>query len=300
MALTAPMMWVDGAMVSSSDATLPLLAHATQRGSLVFDLGSFNATARGPALFRPQDHVARFLRSCRVVGLQIEPDADALLTAAVKVVATSGEQHGWVRWCAFFAAAQPDLLPRSSRAQVAVAVQTPEDPPRQKPLRVGTFDDARKAAPEALDPGVKAAAAYLGPMLARRRAQAAGYDDVVLIDCEGNIAEPPVANVFAVVDGALWTPPSRYVLPGITRQSVLELGRYEGLEVREEPLSQQSFASADEVFFSGTQLPIAAVESVNGKAVKQAPGPITERIRHRLSQVQAGEDPAFRHWLLPV
>ena len=277
------------------------MGHAPQRGSLVFDVGSFHASAAGGiALFRAREHVARFVRSARIVGLTLRYDEEALLRAAVDVVARCGRDEGLVRWSVLYAAPEPDLLPRDTTTRVAVAAQLLEDPPSMKAVRVAIFDDARKAAPEALSPEAKVAAAYLGPMLARRRAVNAGSDDVVLLDREGNVAEAPVANVFAVVHGALWTPPLAYVLPGITRDAVLALALADGIPVREEPLPPQALASADEAFLTATSFPIAPIGAVNGRALGAAPGPITARLAARFAEAQRGADAKLVAWLTPV
>lgn len=302
MAITAKMVWRDGALVDRDTATLPVMGHATQRGSLVFDVGSFHASrsrdgARGVALFRAREHVARFMRSARIVGLPLPFDEEALVRAAIDVVAACGRPQGLVRWSVYFAAAEPDLLPRDIATHVAVAAQLLEDAPRMMPLRIAIFDDARKAAPDALDPEVKVAAAYLGPMLARRRAVAAGADDVVLLDREGNIAEAPIANVFAVSRGTLCTPSLGHVLPGITRDAVLALARNEGLAVREAPLSRAELASADEAFLTATSLPIGRIGSIDGRDLPTAQGPVTSRLAARLFAAQRGEEEAFAAWL---
>ncbi|MBN9163106.1 MAG: hypothetical protein BGO98_12755 [Myxococcales bacterium 68-20] len=300
MAITAPLLWLDGALVASSTAGAPLMGHAAQRGSLVFDVGSFHGTPRGPALFRARDHVARFLRSARIVGLELAFDEKTLLDSATRVVAESGCEDGLVRWSAFLRAREPDLVPRDHAAHVAVAAQSLQDPPRRDPIRVAVFDDARKAAPEVLPPDTKAAGAYLGPMLARKRAIAAGADDVVLLDRDGDIAEAPIANAFAVVAGTLWTPPLGRVLPGITRDSVLALARDEGIPVREERLPLDVFTSADEAFLTSTSLPIAPIGWVNGRPLREASGPVTTRIVERIAAAQRGADPSRDAWLTYV
>lgn len=300
MAITAARMWLDGAMVASIDATLSLMGHAAQRGSLAFDVGSFHPTADGAALFRAREHVSRFLQSARTVGLDLPYTQDALLAASLDVVVDSGATQGLIRWSAFFAAEQPDLLPRSCVGRVAIAVQLPQDPPSSRPLRVAVFADARKASPDVLDPTVKAAGAYLGPMLARRRAVAAGMDDVVLLDRDGNLAEAPIANVFAVFGDVLSTPPLGCVLPGITRDSVLAIARDEGLAVREAPITPASFAAADEAFLTGTSMPLSPIGHINEVALKVAPGRITERLLRRLVSIQGGRDGTFAGWLTPI
>lgn len=297
MAVTAPQMWVDGAMIASADATLPLMAHAAQRGSLVFDVGSFHETPRGAALFRAREHVARLLRSARAVGLSTTRTEEELVSAARDVVRACGRDEGLVRWSVFFAAREPDVLPRSSDARVAVAAQLYEDAVQARPLSVAVFDDARKAAPEALSPSIKAAAAYLGPMLAKRRAVAAGADEIVLLDRDGCIAEAPTANVFAVRGGVLFTPPCTYVLDGITRDAVLAIARAERIEAREEPLTPEAFAAADEAFLTATSYPIAPLTSVNGRAFRGAPGEVTRRLAARLTAAQCGTDPVDPAWI---
>jgi branched-chain amino acid aminotransferase len=297
---TAPLLWLDGAIVATSTATLPLMAHAPQRGSLVFDVGSFHEARSGVALFRAHEHVARFVRSARIVGLALHFDEAALVRAAIDVVAACGKNHGLVRWSVYFAASEPDLLPRDPATHVAVAAQLLEDPPRTKSMRIATFDDARKAAPNALSPEAKVAAAYLGPMLARRRAVAGGADDVVLLDHEGNVAEAPIANVFIVKKGVLYTPSLGCVLPGITRDAVLALALAEGIEAHEVTLTRGELADADEAFLTATSLPIAPIGTIDGRALADAPGPVTSRLTARLEAAQRGEDAAFASWLTSV
>ncbi|MBX3190510.1 MAG: aminotransferase class IV [Labilithrix sp.] len=300
MAITAPLVWLDGALVPSADATVPLMGHAPQRGSLVFDVGSFHETKSGPALFRVREHVARFLRSASIVGLSFGYDEAALVRAAIDVVAACERSEGLVRWSAFFAADEPDLIPRSADARVAVAALFYRDPPRTSPLRIAVFDDARKASIEVLSPEAKAGAAYLGPMIARRRATLAGADDVVLLDREGNVAEAPIANVFIVSGGVLRTPPLGAILPGITRDAVLAIAQSEGIAAREEPISPEAFAAADEAFLTATSMPIGPIASVNDRALAAAPGPITSKITARLLAAQRGEDPTRAAWVLPI
>jgi branched-chain amino acid aminotransferase len=134
-------------------------------------------------------------------------------------------------------------------------------------------------------------------MLARKRAIAAGANEVVLLDQEGYIAEAPIANAFAVVSGALWTPPLGRVLPGVTRDSVLTIARAEGISVREERLPLEVFASADEGFLTATSFALAPIASVNGRALRSAPGPITTLLLERIAAARRGDDPERASWL---
>lgn len=301
MTKTTSRIWLDGNLVATSAVGAPVMGHAIQRGSLVFDVGAFHRARGGTALFRAPEHVRRLLRSAEIVGLPVPYDEGALLDAARAVVAESRLEAGLVRWSVFYAASEPDLLPRDLTTRVAVAAQAIDDSAERPPIAVATFDDARKAAPDVLPADAKASAAYLGPLLARRRAVAAGADEIVLLDRDGDIAEAPTANAFAVASGVLWTPPLGRVLPGITRDTILTLAREAGLarEVREAPLPRAAFASADEAFLCGTSLPIAPIGRIDDRTLV-APGPMTRALSDLFARAHHGDFPEHASWLMFV
>jgi branched-chain amino acid aminotransferase len=161
--------------------------------------------------------------------------------------------------------------------------------------------DTRKAGPEVFPPHAKVSASYLGPMLAKRRALSYGYDEVVLLDREGRVAEAPTANVFVVRGGRLLTPPTERVLPGVTRASLLEIARVEGIPASEVHLAPEELADADEAFLCSTSAAVLPIASVDGTAMRAgAPGPLTARMRELLLACERGEDGRFAHWLDPV
>jgi branched-chain amino acid aminotransferase len=303
--------WLDGALVPWDEARVSVLSHAIQRGALVFDVGAMREGTGGrPLLFRPHEHIERFLRSAVLVGLEVRWDAEALLAATVQTARASRTTSALVRWSAFIPTPEPDVVPRAgAAASVAVAILTSEDtappggPPARKPatVRVCIPRDARKAGPEVFPPQAKAAAAYLGPMLAKRRALAAGFDEIVLLDEHGRLTEAPTANVFIVKDGVLTTPPLERVLAGITRDSVLALARADGMATREAHLSLDDLASADEAFLTATSLPVQAIASVDGRPLRLgAPGPVTRRIAEAVAACERGADTRFARWVLEI
>jgi branched-chain amino acid aminotransferase len=296
---------MEGELVSPERATMPVMGHAAHRGSLVFDFGVFHTTPSGPTVFRLRDHVQRFLRSASLLGLELGYDAGALVEASRRAVAASELGEGHLRWTAFVPSPEADLLPRSPRAHVAIAAYAPADladegpplPPKPAALRVAVFDDARKAPPDVFPPLAKIAGAYVGPLIAKRRAVAAGADEIVLLDAEGDVAEAPTSNVFAVVRGELLTPPLGRILDGITRDSVLAIARAEGIPAREVALSRGAFESADEAFLTASSFPVAPIVSVNGHAMKAgAPGLLTARVKAVLLAAERGADPRFLAW----
>jgi branched-chain amino acid aminotransferase len=278
-----------------------------QRGALVFDVGRMREGAKGTRLlFRPREHIERFLRSAAFVGITVPWDAADLLSATLEVVrAAPTGGSALVRWSAFVPTLEADVVPRASaRASVAIAVIEPEDnappgePAPSKPanVRVWVPRDLRKAGPEVFPPQAKVSASYLGPMLAKRRAISEGFDEVVLLDREGRLAEAPTANVFVVRRGTLTTPPTERVLAGITRDSVLAIARAEGIAVSETHLSPEQLEDADEAFLTATSLPVQPVMAFGAHALGAAPGPLTTRIRELLLACEHAREPRFASW----
>jgi branched-chain amino acid aminotransferase len=316
--------WLDGTVTRWDDARASVLCHGMQRGALVFDVGRLRYRPNGTRLlFRPREHIARFLRSAALVGLTVPWDEATLLDATVRVVrgVRAGEAPGdapggrgsLVRWSAFVPSLEADVVPRPpAQASVAIAVVEPEDsaqpatsaePTGRKPamVRVQVPRDLRKAGPEVFPPQAKVSASYLGPMLAKRRAQAEGFDEVVLLDAEGRAAEAPTANVFVARGGALTTPPVERVLAGITRDSVLAVARAEGIPVAEGHLSLDDLDNADEAFLTATSLPVQAIASFGVRTLPAgAPGPITARIRELIMACELGLDARFAGWTIEV
>jgi branched-chain amino acid aminotransferase len=315
--------WYDGAVLPWDDARASVLSHGIQRGALVFDVGAMRAGADGGAvLFRPREHIARFLRSAALVGLEMRWDAEALLAATLATAGSScnascngrsaarAAASALVRWSAFVPTLEPDVVPRpGSLASVCVAVIAPEDSARpgeplaRKPevVRVAVPRDLRKAGPEVFPPQAKVSASYLGPMLAKRRALADGFDEVVLLDGEGRLAEAPTANVFVVKDGVLTTPPLDRVLAGVTRDCILTLARAAGIETKEAHVLPDELADADEAFLTASSLPVQAIASFDRRPLRApAPGPITARLKEAVLACERGEDPRYGHWAVRV
>jgi branched-chain amino acid aminotransferase len=320
--------WLDGVITRWDDARASVLCHGMQRGALVFDVGRLRYRPNGTRLlFRPREHIARFLRSAALVGLTVPWDEATLLDATLHVVrgapaadapssdpVTAAGRGSLVRWSAFVPSLEADVVPHPpARASVAIAVVTPEDSlapsagsaesTGRKPamVRVQVPRDLRKAGPEVFPPQAKVSASYLGPMLAKRRAQAEGFDEVVLLDGEGRAAEAPTANVFVVKGGALKTPPVERVLAGITRDSVLALARTEGIPASEAHLWPDDLENADEAFLTATSMPVQAVASFGGRTLPAgAPGPMTARIRELIMACELGRDARFADWTVEV
>lgn len=307
---TGRKIWIDGALVAWEDATVHLLSHSHQRGSLVFDFLSVYGTPEGDAVFRLPEHVERFLNSCRLVGLPLEHDAPSV-TSAVLAGVRANPGATVAKVCAYFPSVEVDLVPLDPHVALAVAVFDREsdvvgpkglDLEAKHPARLFIEKESRNRRADIISPHAKVAANYVSPMVAKWKAVNAGYDEIVLLDQDGGLAEGPTMNFFLVDrDGQLCTPPDARVLPGVTRRSILELATAEGIAVCEERLVVEDLDHAAEVFLTGTSSGIWPVESVDGKPVGDGkPGPVTRALGDRFRRVTSGEDPEFAHWLTPV
>jgi branched-chain amino acid aminotransferase len=299
--------WIDGRFVPWSQATVHLLSHSLQRGSLVFDYMSVHETSRGPAVFRLPDHIVRFLRSAELVGLPLELGGPEIESAVVETVrANPGAQA--VKVSAYLPSIEVDVVPLDARVSVAIAAYRPFDDvvahkseaPAYSPTLSLWIEKARKnRRDDILPPQAKVAANYASPMLAKWQARKRGYDEILLIDEDGFVAEGPTTNVFWVnAAGELSTPPADRVLLGVTRRTILEIAKDEGLVAREAPVRPDELMQAAEVFLTGTTAGVWPVASIDDRRLGDgAPGPVSRRLRDRFRKIVDGEDPAFHHWL---
>jgi branched-chain amino acid aminotransferase len=304
-------LWIDGAFVPWGEATTHVLSHSHQRGSLIFDFLRVVAADRGPALFRLREHVERLQRSAELMGLPLKQDVNSLCAATVATVARNPGATD-VKISAYLPSIEADVVPADDHVAVAIAAYEPAadifahkaTPPRPRPdtLRLWVEKSLQNRRKEILTPQAKVAANYASPMLAKWRARSAGYDEVLLTDASGGIAEGPTSNVFLVdAAGALVTPPAEGVLHGVTRRSILEVAVHDGLEVREARVRPEDLAAAAEVFLCGTSAFVWPVASVDDKPIgADVPGPVTARLRERLAQICAGRAADFEHWLTYV
>jgi branched-chain amino acid aminotransferase len=293
--------WLDGGLVPWDQATVHVLSHSLQRGSLIFDYTSVYATPRGPAIFRLREHVERFLRSAELVGLPLRHDRETIEGAIVETVCANPGATA-VKVSAYLASVEVDVVPLDDRVSLAVAAYDPgadivarkSRQPRVSPmLRVWIEKDRRNRRDDIVSPHAKVAANYASPMGAKWEAQRAGYDEILLVDEEGFVAEGPTTNLFLVEeDGNLCTPPGR---------SIIEIAKHDGISVRVSPVCPERLLDAAEVFLTGTTAGVWPVGSIDGRTIGDgAPGPVTRELRARFARIVSGEDPAFEHWLTTV
>jgi branched-chain amino acid aminotransferase len=303
--------WLNGEFVPWESATVHVLSHSLQRGSLVFDYMSVHRTPRGAAIFRLDLHVARLLRSCELMGLPIGHGGEEIEAAIIESVRANPGARA-VKASAYFASVEVDVVPLDRRVSLAIAAYDPkadildhlpgERAGKPKAIRLWLEKKAHQRRDDIVSPHAKVSANYASSMTAKQLAQQQGFDEILLVDQDDQLAEGPTTNLFVVDgEGQLRTPPETKVLKGVTRQSVMELARAMDLEVLESAISPDELGSAREVFLTGTTAGVLPVESVDGEVVgDECPGPVASALGARLRQVEAGGDAEFDHWLTYV
>ena len=310
--------WIDGAMRPWAEATVHVLSHSLQRGSLVFDYMSVHDLAAGneaglpagAAVFRLDAHIDRFFHSCGLMGLPVEQDA-ATLRDAIRQTVRANPGARAVKISAYFASVEIDVVPVDTHVTVAIAAYDPKADiqerlpvqPRPKAEFVKLWIEKERAhrREDIVSPQAKVSANYASPMTAKARARAEGYDEIVLVDEEGHVAEGPTTNLFVVdAAGGLTTPPATKVLHGVTRRSILELAEAEAIPVKEAAFGPEVLLSAQEAFLTGTTAGVWPIESVDRRALGACPGEISSRLRDRFRRVARGDDPTFKSWLTPA
>ncbi|MFF7655604.1 branched-chain amino acid aminotransferase [Streptomyces sp. NPDC007983] len=255
--------WYDGAFVPWRDAKLHVLSHGLHYGGGVFE----GMRVYGGAIFKLTEHTERLHTSARELGFAIPFGVPELADASRELVRRQGITDGYVRPVAWRGGKQLSVAGTGNRVHVAIATwEWPNlfgDATQVEGIRLGT-SRWRRPAPDTAPVQAKAASLYNICTLARDEAEAAGYDDALLLDHRGLLAEATGANLFLVIDGALHTPVPDTFLNGITRQTVIGLAHDLGIPVHERPLEPDALADADEVFLTGTAYEVQPVSAVDG------------------------------------
>ncbi|WP_018865877.1 MULTISPECIES: branched-chain amino acid transaminase [unclassified Thioalkalivibrio] len=293
--------WLDGQMVPWREAQTHVLTHTLHYGMGVFEGVRAYKTARGPAIFRLQDHTRRLFNSAKIVGMTIPYTAEALNEAQIASVRDNGLESAYLRPMCFLGSEGMGLRADNLLVHAMVAAwhwgSYLGDEGIEKGIRIRTSSYSRHHVNVTMCKA-KANGNYMNSMMALQEATRCGYDEAMLLDTEGFVAEGSGENIFIVHDGVLFTPDLTSALDGITRRTVIELAREEGLEVIEKRITRDEVYIADEAFFTGTAAEVTPIREVDDRPIGTGTrGPITERLQSRYFDVVQGRDSRHEGWL---
>jgi branched-chain amino acid aminotransferase len=292
--------WFNGKLVNWDDARVHVLAHGLHYGSGVFEGIRCYATADGPAVFRLDDHMERFFRSAELYELTIPYAKEALCEATLELVRANTLEAAYIRPIAFFDAATLSVWTKECPVTVAIAAYPTGTylADADKGVRV-TVSSIRKFDNSAIPAWGKACGQYINSIRAVQEAQRRGFDEALLLNSRGEVAEGSGENLFLVSNGEIVTNDrDASILMGVTRASVLELANDLGIPTRVAPISVEDVYHADELFFSGTAVEVTPIREVDGHVISGGkPGPITRRIQDTFNAVVRGQRPEYKRWL---
>ena len=296
--------WFNGDLVEWRSATTHVLTHTLHYGMGVFEGVRAYETPDGPAIFRLQDHTKRLFNSAKIVGMQLPFTEEQINRAHIDVVKANNLASCYFRPMAYYGSGKLGVAPKQDDVQVILAAWAwgayLGEEGMRKGIRVRVSSFTRHH-PNVTMIKAKANGNYMNSIMANTEATRDGYDEAILLDAQGYVAEGSGENIFTVRDGVLYTPALDVALDGITRRSVIAIASEMGLKVVEKRLTRDELYVADEVFFTGTAAEVTPIREIDGRQIGIGErGPITAEIQQRYSGTVQGKNPKYRDWLTYV
>src|SRR5690625_1891505 len=284
--------WLDGEFVPWREAKVHVLTHTLHYGMGVFEGVRAYETPQGPVAFRLVEHTRRLFNSARILAIPMPYDEEVILQAQIETVRRNHLESAYIRPMVFYGSEEMGLHAENLQVHVMIAAWTwgsylGEDN-MTKGIRVKTSSFARHHVNAAMSKA-KANGPYFNSIMALTEAARDGYDEALMLDTNGCVAEGSGENIFLVSDGELITPDLRCVLDGITRRTILTFAREMEIPVQERQVTRDEVYLADEAFYTGTAAEVTPIRELDGRTIGNGRrGPVTEQLQTRyMEQVRA-------------
>lgn len=296
--------WFDGELVDWRDANVHVLTHTLHYGMGVFEGLRAYKTDQGTAIFRLQEHTDRFFDSAKIMGMDMPFSKQQLIDAQIAAVRENKLESAYVRPMAFYGAEGMGLHAESLNTHVIVAALSwgsyLGEENMVNGIRIKTSSYTRHHVNSAMTKA-KANGPYYNSILAVTEANKAGYDEALLLDTQGYVAEGSGENLFIVKDGVVYTPDLTCALDGITRRTIMTFIEDLGLKCVEKRITRDEVYVADEAFFTGTAAEVTPIRELDDRTIGAGKrGPITERLQSLFFDVAGGKNNDYVEWLTYV
>jgi branched-chain amino acid aminotransferase len=296
--------WMDGKFVSWNEANVHILTHSLHYGLAAFEGIRCYKGQQGSAIFRLQEHVDRLFESTHIAMMAIPYDKKQVADAIVETVRVNKLESCYIRPLVYIGYGMMGVHPGDNPIRLAIAAWRwgayLGDEALTHGMRACVSSFTRHHVNVSMTRG-KISGYYVNSIMAKREAKANGYDEAILLDPDGYVAEGTGENVFIVRRGRLITTPLTSILEGITRNSLMELARERNLSVVEERFTRDAMYVAEEAFVTGTAAEVTPIREIDGRRIGTGkPGPITTTLQQAFFSVVRGEDSAHAGWLTPV
>ena len=299
--------WINGNYINWEDAQVHILSHSHQRGSLIFGFIPIFDNEGVVSIFRLNDHIDRLFTSCISAGIPLDYSFEEIYFA-IKVTVRKNPGSKFVKISVYISSIEVDVVPQDPFSTVAIAAYDPQEDiiskntqpfHSSKELSVWLEKEKHQRRSDIIPPQIKIAGNYTSSMMAKWQARKNGYDEIILTDENGFITEAPTSNVFLVNnDGDLLTAPEKDVLYGITRKSILDIAKNEGINIKVERIPLLELENAKEVFITSSSHLVCPVIKIDNKFVGNGViGDLTARLKKRFLDITQSKDEVFNYWL---
>ena len=295
---------MDGTLVPWKEANVHVLTHSLHYAMAVFEGVRAYDGPHGTHIFRLKEHTDRLINSGKVMHMPSPFGAPELMEATVRTVAENGLTSCYIRPLMYIGYGDMGIYARQNPVRVSIAAWEwgtylgEEGLSRGIRAKVSSY---QRFGVNSFLNRAKVSAHYVNSQLAKWEVKMAGYDEAILLDHEGFVAEGPGENIFIVSDGVLRTPVLKTVLDGITRDAIMTLAREEGLTVSEEMMTRDDLYLADEAFFTGTAAEITPIREIDDRMIGTGkPGPVTLKLQKAFFDIVRGISPLHPEWRHPV
>jgi len=292
--------WLDGEMVPWRDAKVHVLTHTLHYGLGVFEGVRAYNTDKGPAIFRLQEHTDRLFRSAKIMGMKMPFDKDTLNEAQKAAVKENNLESAYLRPMCFYGSEGMGIRADNLKTHVMIAAWEwgsylgAEN--MEKGIRIRTSSFTRHHVNITMCKA-KANGNYMNSIMALQEAVECGYDEALLLDANGFVAEGSGENFFMIRDGILYTPTLTSALEGITRATVMTLAEEIGLKVVEKQITRDEVYVADEAFFTGTAAEVTPIRELDNRSIGNGSrGPITEQLQAMYFDQVYGRSDVYKNW----
>ena len=294
--------WMNGKLVPFKDAKVHVLTHALHYSTSIFEGIRCYDTPNGSAIFRLPEHVDRFFNSAKLYGMKIPYSKKQISNAIIKTVKASKLKQCYIRPLAYYGYGTMGLTPLKNKVDVSISCWEW----KMGESKAGKFSGARckiskwiRIDSRSQPMQAKSAANYSNAALARVEALKAGYDEAIMLNNRGHVAEGSAENIFVIKNGKITTPPlSADILNGITRNSAIQMIKASGKKINEKNITVKNLLAADEIFMTGTAAEVKSVTRVNRTKIGSGKiGPITRELQSSFMDIVMGKNKKFLSWL---
>jgi len=305
MGMESKYLWMDGKLVEYEKATIHFMTPALHYGVGAFEGVRCYATDKGPAIFRAREHATRLVSSAKVLGFRELPYSAMDLVEAMKLTVTANHfDECYIRPLIFLTGGGWNLSVDAGRASVGIAVWEWKNYLGEEALQQGiraNITSFTRHHPNVMMTKAKITGNYANSVLAKTESMRLGFDEAIMLDPQGYVAECTGENLFLVREGKIYTPPTAAVLEGITRDAIITLAHDQGFEVIEQPISRDQLYIADEVFVCGTAAECIGLREIDYRLIGSGKsGPVTQAMQKVFHAALRGRHPRSAQWLEPV